>query len=410
MESVSFNNLECIANNATNLADCYNSTMQIKEKLSVTSAGIIAEMNKHQLEILAPSLGLVIMMFILGVPGNLIAVLVYLLKMKRSTAGYFIITLAISDLINSVFSLPIEIFLIVNFWSFDIAWLCKLSRFLTAAMNNTSSFILVAIAFERFRSICLPLRPRISKKCAQWTCIIVSSTAVCSAIPMVFGYGTFTYKVTFGNTVALAKTCLIDDSVLNTSYPTVLLIYFFIGHILVFLILTILYIFIARKLFNNASFYTDKKCLNPGISKVRSSSSGSSLSNVNDKATTTISTRREIELSKSKQTLLRSISSQSNLELQTTRKHGGQAYRTKRLTCMLFLVTSVFEISFIPYLVIVSIRSQHPDYYTSLSTPGKMTYQLLLRSYFINCAANPVIYCFYNQNFRHGVKRLFRLV
>ena len=395
----------------TNLTCFHNGTLRSNEKLLITSEGIIAEMNKNQLEILAPSLFLVLILLFIGVPGNLIAVLVYLLKMKRSTAGYFIITLAISDLINAVFSLPIEISLIINFWSFDIAWLCKMSRCLTAAMNNTSSFILVAIAFERFRSICLPLRPRISKTCAKWTCVVVSSTAVCSAIPMVFGYGTFTYKVTLGNVVALAKTCLIDDSVVNTSYPIALLIYFFIGHVLVFLILTLLYIFIARNLCKkSSSFNKDRSCINQSASKQLSSSSGSLTSTFNDRESSSKRPTRNLEVRISKQTLLHSISSQSNLKIQTARKHGGQAYRTKRLTCMLFLVTSVFEISFIPYLVIVSIRSRHPDYYASLSTPGKMAYQLLLRSYFINCAVNPIIYCFYNQNFRHGVKRLLKLV
>ena len=77
---------------------------------------------------------------------------------------------------------------------------------------------------------------------------------------------------------------------------------------------------------------------------------------------------------------------------------------------MLFLVTSVFEVSFIPYLVIASIRNSHPDYLSQLPLFGQMVYQFFLRFYLINCTVNPIIYCFYNQNFRHGVKRLFQSI
>lgn len=373
----------------------------------ITSESIIATMNDTQFRILTPSVVLVCVLLALGVPGNAIALLVYLTKMKRSTASYFIMTLAFSDLINCLVSLPVELYLITNFWTFDIPWLCKLSRFLTAAMNNTSSFMLVAIAMERFRSICLPLRPRISSLCCKMICAILFVSASSSAVPMIFGYGTYTYTVRIYNITVEAKTCLIDDKVLNTSYPNVLLLIFFIGHVTVFLILAVLYICIGKKLISGTKFnHSENSTINALLHRQNSAYSITSFTNQSRTSTRLLSVDVE-NIPNSKRSVLRSTSSQSNIEYNLSRKHGGHHVRTKRLTCMLFLVTSVFEISFIPYLAIVCMRNQEPDLYARLSFPSKMAYQFFLRSYLINCAVNPVIYCFYNQNFRHGVKRLF---
>ena len=101
-----------------------------------------------------------------------------------------------------------------------------------------------------------------------------------------------------------------------------------------------------------------------------------------------------------------SVSSISTFHNYVTRRHGGHRFRTKRLTCM-FLMTSAFEISFIPYLTIVSIRSRNPALYNSLAITGKMAYQFYLRFYLINMSFTPIIYCFYYQNFRHCVNLLF---
>ncbi|KAH3748923.1 cholecystokinin receptor-like [Dreissena polymorpha] len=381
----------------------------LRQWQTLTSDAIIRTMNQSQLDILWPSLTLISILLLLGIPGNLISVIVYSMKMKRSTAGYFIITLAISDLINCLVSLPVEMVLIMNFWSFDIPMLCKLSRFITAAMNNTSSFILVAIAIERHRSICFPLKPRMSHMCAKITCAVIVVCAVCSAIPMVIGYGTFTIKITTNNISAHAKTCLIEDSVINTKFPLALLVYFFVGHLSVFITLAILYILIARKLLRGIAFMNDKitsrNCL---LQTPTESNSETSFVNHGGRSCRMhIVYQTNKPISAISQKILRPTESQSAIGSRVSRRHGGQAYRTKRLTCMLFLVTSVFEISFIPYLVVVSIRSNNPSYYDSLTLFGKMTFQFFLRFYMINCAINPIIYCFYNQNFRHGVKKMF---
>jgi len=126
--------------------------------MCITAEEIIKHTNDSQRTIVLPSLVLVCVLLLLGIPGFFFAVHVYAFKMNRSTSGYFIMTLAISDLITCAISLPVETALILNFWSFDWTTLCKCSRYISAAMNNTFSFILAAIAVTVWRyfaqSIC----------------------------------------------------------------------------------------------------------------------------------------------------------------------------------------------------------------------------------------------------------------
>ena len=373
---------------------------------------ILGMMNKTQFQILTPSFILASVLLVIGLPGNLLAFVVYLTKMKRNTASYFIMALTLSDLINCVFSLPVELYLIANFWTFDHPVLCKLSRFLTASMNNTSSFVLVVIAVERFRSICTPLKPRFTSKFSKILCVSIFTAAGVSALPMIWGYGTFTYTVVIQNVTASAKTCLIDDSVKSTAYPDGLLIYFFVGHIIVFLILATLYSCIARKLIGGnqrESVNKSKPHSEHSLLERKPSSLSVMSSSVRCNGHLTPTSDKDFNPNAFSASRI-SLSSVSTFKNYLTRKHGGHNFRTRRLTCMLFLMTSVFEISFIPYLVIVTIRNQNPSLYGSLNVTGKMAYQFFLRFYLINCALNPIIYCFYNQNFRHGVHLLFKSI
>ncbi|XP_052274131.1 cholecystokinin receptor type A-like [Dreissena polymorpha] len=378
----------------------------------IISRAFLKDLNSTQFHILVPSLVLVVVLMVLGIPGNLIALMVYATKMKRSTAAYFIITLAMSDLINCCISLPIEIALISQFWTFDHPVVCKFSRFLTAAMNNTSSFILAAIAYDRFRSICLPLKPRISTLKAKVICIIITLCAVCSAIPMFIGYGTFTYRFQQDEVTIYGKTCLVDDNVVQTNIPFIILIYFFTGHLTVFFILVVLYSCIGYSLTRGSNFLRNEIVLKKGLLQ-RNNSTYSMTSFIVQFTTPSRNMSLESDMNnycKTNIKLNRSMSTLSSHEMSLTRRHGGAAFRTKRMTCMLFLVTSVFEISFIPYLVIVSIRQYDPGFEAGLNNAGKMAFNFFLRFYLINSAVNPVIYCFYNQNFRHGVKRLYRSI
>lgn len=80
--------------------------------------------------------------------------------------------------------------------------------------------------------------------------------------------------------------------------------------------------------------------------------------------------------------------------------NGGPSLRTKQVTFMLFIITVVFILSFIPHLVLMVINSMNPNFVTDMTPPGIAIYNIFLRSFVINNMANPIIYGFCDKKFR----------
>ena len=83
-------------------------------------------------------------------------------------------------------------------------------------------------------------------------------------------------------------------------------------------------------------------------------------------------------------------------------------FRIGKSTLMLFLITLAYIFSFLPYYTVVIIRQSKPGFVSQLSDTGYMTYNVLLRSYQLSSAINPIIYSFCNRRFRSLAQGLFR--
>ena len=77
-----------------------------------------------------------------------------------------------------------------------------------------------------------------------------------------------------------------------------------------------------------------------------------------------------------------------------------------RTTFMMFVLTAVFIVNYLPYLIIVSLRAAL-DMELLVDTLGLNVYHIAIRSYFINSAANPLVYSFCSARFRLEFQRFF---
>jgi hypothetical protein len=77
--------------------------------------------------------------------------------------------------------------------------------------------------------------------------------------------------------------------------------------------------------------------------------------------------------------------------------------RTVRITGMLFMITLIYVISFLPHLVLLILEFMDPVSFENLSPLAFTGYNFLLRSYFINNIANPFVYGFLDPKFRYEV-------
>ena len=77
---------------------------------------------------------------------------------------------------------------------------------------------------------------------------------------------------------------------------------------------------------------------------------------------------------------------------------------------MLSLVTVVFFVSWLPFLVFKALMTSNPDVWTDNMIAGNVFVNLLNHLFYLNNAINPLIYTFVNSNFREECGIVFRKV
>ncbi|KAL4238665.1 hypothetical protein ACF0H5_003372 [Mactra antiquata] len=81
--------------------------------------------------------------------------------------------------------------------------------------------------------------------------------------------------------------------------------------------------------------------------------------------------------------------------------------RVGKSTLMLFLITIVYVVSFLPFYVIIIVRQLDKSFLSGMSRAGTMAYHVFLRSYLLSSASNPFVYSFCNTQFRELCKETF---
>ncbi|XP_046548865.1 orexin receptor type 2-like [Haliotis rubra] len=406
---------------------------------------------------------LAILMF-LGIFGNILVLIVYLKKFKPSPTRVFVVCLAVFDLMTCIISLPGEILDMRYTHTFNYPHLCRILRFNNTFSVVSSGFTLIAVAIDRYRKICRPLNKQITIRVARIMVGIAVSVSLVLTIPTVIVNGKTT--VLTDREGITGFDCSFDDMWSDTLFPLVytgVLFLVFFGSLSV---LVIVYILIGRTVFIHRKFKfrpasdnknqspqnsTSETELSSGDGKERNgkryllgngkssdqgkgtriawisprkttppSVTGSKLkvgvdgpsetsrTNLNDdpvKPKTAIFTRgteqpsNGVRLTK----FVKFNGKGKNSAPKPEERSGPKASKT---TLMLFIITAVFIISFLPHLILMITRGFKSDFLESLHGGGIIVYNVFLRSYFMNSAANCIVYSFCNVKFRNECKKL----
>ncbi|XP_060599056.1 RYamide receptor-like [Ruditapes philippinarum] len=103
---------------------------------------------------------------IIAVGGNgIVCYLVYAYKRMHTVPNYFIVNLAVSDIIMAVFCIPFTFIanLILNYWPFGET-MCPIVLYIQVVAVFLSSYTLVAMSIDRYIVIVHPFKPRITQK------------------------------------------------------------------------------------------------------------------------------------------------------------------------------------------------------------------------------------------------------
>ncbi|RXM33803.1 Neuropeptide FF receptor 1 [Acipenser ruthenus] len=127
-----------------------------------------------------------IFIFLLCMSGNILVCFIVLKnKQMKTVTNMFILNLAISDLLVGIFCMPTTLVdNLITGWPFNNT-MCKMSGLIQGVSVSASVFTLVAIAVERFRCIVYPFRQKLTLKKAIVTIAVIWGLAVIIMCPSV---------------------------------------------------------------------------------------------------------------------------------------------------------------------------------------------------------------------------------
>ncbi|KFO20593.1 neuropeptide FF receptor 2 [Fukomys damarensis] len=138
----------------------------------------------HQPQVAAVFIISYFLIFFLCMVGNIVVCFVVTRnKHMHTVTNLFILNLAISDLLVGIFCMPITLLdNIIAGWPFG-STMCKISGLVQGISVAASVFTLVAIAVDRFRCVVYPFKPKLTMKTASATVVIIWVLAITIMLP-----------------------------------------------------------------------------------------------------------------------------------------------------------------------------------------------------------------------------------
>ncbi|KAH3713139.1 uncharacterized protein LOC127858738 [Dreissena polymorpha] len=407
----------------------------------------LAELNNSLVELHIPTIIFIAILMVVGVLGNILVVYVYTFKYSPSTYRSFILWLGWIDLIACTVGMPLLIVSMLYPYMFPSEAACKSLRFLHVFFVVASAFIVIGIAIERHRRICFPFSAEITPTKIKIMCFVASALGCVVALPAIFVYGGA--SVDTGVHGINGTECFIDPKMKESKLPQGYFLFQLLITVISMVIMGVFYFRIGRTIVLSHKFIREntysgmnsntsgkKECQKLGDSiheqdeqesEDNNPDSALEVQSRNTRETTpngtslVIGTEKQ-DACKNKLNMAVKIkdcskSSSPVIAVQTADKRNpnhasklesnrssvgikGPSLRTKQVTLMLFIITVVFVVSFIPHLVLMVTISIKPDFLKVVSPAGIAVYNLFLRSFVINNIANPIIYGFCDKKFR----------
>ncbi|XP_057708000.1 cholecystokinin receptor [Corythoichthys intestinalis] len=355
--------------------------------------GVPPKDDNHMLLILLYSL-----IFFLSVFGNLLIIVVLTVnKRMRTVTNSFLLSLAVSDLMMTVFCMPFT--LIPNILKDFIfgAAMCKTVSYLMGLSVSISTFSLVAIAIERYSAICNPLKSRVWQTRSHAYRVIAATwiTALIIMIPYPVVSRLDSFERLDNTTGHKCRSKWPAAMAEQSWYVLLLLVLFAVPGV----VMSVAYGLISRELYRGIRFEIGHK-KDSTDTKNGLTSTVSCASDDGDGCYVNVQRPYSLEMSamsasvrSPKSERLRSNTSEAKLEAK------------KRVIRMLVVIVVLFFLCWMPLYCVNTWRAFDKDSVSKALT-GKPIAAIHLLSYTSACV-NPIIYCFMNTRFRKALLATF---
>ncbi|XP_045165561.1 trace amine-associated receptor 4-like [Mercenaria mercenaria] len=335
-------------------------------------------------------------LMITGLIGNLHVLLVYMFRMKSSNHRIFILFLGVLDFLASCLAMPFTVITLRQPETFTKTPTCKLYWFVNYFLCSASGLALLAIAIERYRKICVPLGWQLTRRVATLSCVIILLVTTATSWPVL---------ILVGTTTVPTATPRITDSICATenkeNYSAYQIYYHIVLSLMVcpcFVALVVMYTLIWRvvRKYN-------------ALKQNRYKFIVSEASTESDRKTS-IKNSKEIILADSQEQNF-NFERQSSRKLRTTDQNTEsndrkKLDRAKKTTIAFILITVIFFISYMPYLILTILI-----YSKSITnqTPSEVVFVNIIRyTPYINNMANVFIYGCFDVKFRREVEKFYK--
>ena len=449
-----------MTNNSEQLPEC-----SLSSNVSCWNAEV-ARLNLEFARLMVPVEVLMVTLMVVGIFGNAMVLIVYIHRNNRTTANIFIMYLAAIDLTACSVIHPYIIYKLFN--NYDQTWVaaCKIFEFILHANLGISGLTLLLIAIDRFLGICKPVKFLNFHKGIYKLILATFTFSVVVSLPLLEFYGPKPETLEFSEFIFVGFKCdyrdIYQDSVSRTVFSTFIMACFLSQ----FVAMAVLYKNVAVVAYRSrrailpmepasgsggnktgyssgiATFTTQvsqpeirEKLSKFGISSVdrhlatawttdvrpnlhnkeSQDVSEGRLANFNvPKVQTGVSVDSIASGRKPFSHQLLGSSTKSAVTLCCNSTNSDiRLNRTKNLSSglkaakILFLVTAVFLISWLPFFILRVCYTIDKSYWNDYSPARKVIEHFLNHCFYINNAINPVIYSVINKNFRQECMKLF---
>lgn len=327
-----------------------------------------------------PGIAFVSCMIVIGTIGNILVIIVFKTKYRKSTYRVFVLCLAFLDTINCCLTMPFVLTYILYSQNFPSQALCKIGHFTGFYIGLASPFTLILIAVDRYRNICQPLCAQISHRKANIYCITVNVVSLVLSWHVPVIYGNARYKM--ADVGLIVTRCYKEDfdiAIKITWWQYIILTAILI---LVTTVLAVVYFIIMRKVHQKSRYFA--------------------------KVTTTVSDAPTCDRRGRRKTLSTSSSTTSACSVNGDNvSFVTKTVQTRKTTLTFLIITSVYIFSsFVHHALAITLHVV-PDLDCMMSFTEGALFWTFFWTIFLNNIANPFIYGLSDERFRRHLKNFF---
>lgn len=359
----------------------------------------------------------------IGLPGNILVLLVFGLKHKPSVYRTIILTLTVYDTLLCGITLPFEMYDMQNKVTFRAGeWTCKLFRTFNYFLVFNSGYTVLFMAINRFRRVVRPLKIQMSIRHAHIGLFVIFVVAVVLTAPNLFIRGIRVVRLRENVT---GYDCTISDEYTNSLVPTIYNLVLLLLCIATIATLMFLYIWIGHEIIvhfrNKKDFKTPTRCSSiPSTTDDVNSTSINSVKNDKNDPQNAVklsekSGNEALRMSRKTDTSTTGTESNDGISgkgsISTSRKSGSSKFKKMdehgyKITKIAIAISLFYILSYIPSLIEnILVGIYGIDVVSSYISPAVMN--ILERTYAINHVINPIIYGFIDDKFIGDCKSVF---